>query len=84
MHIVILGLSTIVTHLPHFPVNLINKKYTLISFEIEEVEITPYSELVNGLEWALGRIQQLEATVHSERQSQLTAEATNPWQGCYN
>ena len=46
-----------------------------MSFELEEGEITPYSELVHGLEQALGRIQQLEAAVHSERQSRLAAEA---------
>ena len=48
-----------------------------MSFELEEGEITRYSELVYGLEQALGHIQQLEAAVHSERQSLLTAEAAN-------
>ena len=48
-----------------------------MSFELEEGEIPPYSELAHGLEQALGCIQQLEAAVHSERQSWLAAEAAN-------
>ena len=48
-----------------------------MSFELEEGEIPPYSELARVLEQALGRIQQLEAAVHSERQSRLAAEAAN-------
>ena len=77
MQIVILGLSTVVAHLLRFPVKLIAKKLKLMSFELEEGEIPPYSELLHGLEQALGRIQQLEAVVHSERQSRLAAEAAN-------
>ena len=53
------------------------QKLKLMSFELEEGEIPPYSELARGLEQALGRIQQLEAAVHSERQSRLAAEAAN-------
>ena len=34
-------------------------------------------ELARGLEQALGRIQQLESVVHSERQSRLAAKAAN-------
>ena len=48
-----------------------------MSFELEEGEIPPYYELVCGLEQALGRIQQLEAAVYSERQSRLASEAAN-------
>ena len=48
-----------------------------MSFELEEGEIPPYSELACGLEQALGRIQQLEAAVYSERQFWLAAEAAN-------
>ena len=48
-----------------------------MSFELEEGEIPPYSELARGLEQALGHIQQLEAAVHSEHQSRLAAEAAN-------
>ena len=77
MQIVILGFSTVVAHLQRLPVIPIAKKFKLISFDLEEGEITPYSELAYGLEQALGRIQQLEAAVHSERQSQLAAEAAN-------
>ena len=54
MQIVVLALSTVVAHLLCFTVNLIAKKFKLISFELEEGEITPYSELVHGLEQALG------------------------------
>ena len=51
MQIVILGLSTVVAHSPYFPVNIINaKKIKLMSFELEEGEIPPYSELAHGLE----------------------------------
>ena len=63
----ILGFSTVVTRLPRFPVIPIAKKFKLISFEPEEGEIAPYSELAHGLEQALGCIQQLKAMVHSER-----------------
>ena len=77
VQIVILGLSTIVSHLKRFPVKLITIKLKLMSFELEEREIPPYSELVHSLEQALGRIQQLEAVVHSERQFRLAAEAAN-------
>ena len=72
-----LGLYTVVAHWPRFPVILITKKSNLILFELEERYIIPYSELVCGLEQALGRIQPLEAAVHSERQSRLAAEAAN-------
>ena len=48
-----------------------------MSFELEEGEITLYFELFHGLEQALGRIKQLETTVHSECQSRLAAEAAN-------
>ena len=48
-----------------------------MSFELDQGEITPYSELAHGLEQALGRIQQLEAAVYSERQSRLADEAAN-------
>ena len=48
-----------------------------MSFELEEGEIIPYSELACGLEKALGCIQELEAAVHLECQSQLAAEAAN-------
>ena len=77
MQIVILGLYTTVAHLPRFIPKLIAKKFRLMSFELEEGEISPYSELAHGLEQALGYIQQLEAAVHSERQSRLAAEAAN-------
>ena len=77
VQIVILGLYTVVAHSPRFPVKLIAKKFKLMSFELEEGEIPPYSELACGLEQALGHIQQLEAAVHSECQSQLAAEAAN-------
>ena len=50
MQIVVLGLFTIVTHLPRFLVNLIAKKLKLMSFELEEGKIPPYSELACGLE----------------------------------
>ena len=46
-------------------------------FELKEREIPPYPELAHGLEQSLGCIQQLEAVVHSERQSWLAAEAAN-------
>ena len=75
--IVILGLYTVVAHLPRFTVIPIAKKLKLMSFELEEGEIPPYSELSHGLEQALGRIQQLEAAVHSECHSWLAAEAAN-------
>ena len=61
----ILGLSIIVAHLLHFPVNLIAKKIKLILFKLEEGEFPLYFDLPHGLEQALGRIQQLEAAVHS-------------------
>ena len=77
MQIVILGLYTVVAHLLLFPVIPIAKKLKLMSFELEEGEIPPYSELAHGLEQVLGRIQKLEAAVHSECQSQLAAEAAN-------
>ena len=77
MQIVILGLYTVVAHLPRFKVIPIAKKLKLMSFELEEGEIPPYSELVRGLEQALGCIQQLEAAVHSEHQSWLASEAAN-------
>ena len=77
MQIVILGLYTVVAHLPHFLPIPTAKKLKLMSFELEEKEIPPYSELAHGLEQALGRIQQLEAAVHSECQSWLAAEAAN-------
>ena len=77
VQIVILGLYTIVAHLPRFLPKLITKKLRLISFELEEGDIPSYSELVHGLEQALGYIQQLEAAVHSEHQSWLAAEAAN-------
>ena len=48
-----------------------------MSFVLEEGEIPPYSELARGLEQALGPIQQLEAAIHSDCQSQLAAEAAN-------
>ena len=67
VQIVILGFSTVVAHLPRFPVNPIAKTLKLISFELKKGEIPPFSELVHGLEQALGCIQQLEAVVHSER-----------------
>ena len=75
--LVILDLYTIVAHLPHFTVQQIAKKLKLMSFELEKGEIPPYSELAHGLEQALGRIQQLEAAVYSERQSWLAAKAAN-------
>ena len=77
MQIVILGLYTIVAHSPSFLPISIAKKLKLMSFELEEGEIPPYSGLVHSLEQALGCIQQLEAAVHSERQSRLAAEAAN-------
>ena len=77
MQLVILGLYTVVAHLPRFPVIPIAKKLKLMLFELEEGEIPLYSELAHSLEQALGRIQQLEAAVHSERQSRLAAEAAN-------
>ena len=77
MQILILGLYTVVAHLPRFLIHLIATKLKLISFEIENGEISPYSDLVCGLEQALGHIQHLEAAVHLERQSQLAAEAAN-------
>ena len=48
-----------------------------MSFELEEGEIHPYSELPCGLEQAWGHIQQLGAAVHLERYSQLAAEAAS-------
>ena len=77
MQIVILGLCTVVTHLLRFFLKLIAKKLKLMSFGLKKGEIPPYSELARGLEQALGRIQQLEAAVHSEGQSRLAAEAAN-------
>ena len=77
MQLLILGLYPVAAHLPRFTVKPIAKKLKLMSFELEEGEIPPYSELARGLEQALGRIQQLEAAVHSERQSRLAAEAAN-------
>ena len=66
MQIVILGLYTIVAHSPRFLPIPIAQKLKFMSFELEKGEIPPYLELVCGLEQALGRIQQLEAAVHSE------------------
>ena len=77
VQLLILGLYPVAAHLPRFTVQPIAKKLKLMSFELEEGEIPPYSELAHGLEQALGRIQQLEAAVHSERQSRLAAEAAN-------
>ena len=77
VQLVILGRYTVVAHLPRFTIQSIARKLKLMSFELEEGEIPPYSELARGLEQALGRIQQLEAAVHSERQSRLAAEAAN-------
>ena len=77
VQLVILGLYTVIAHLPRFTVQPIAKKLKLMSFELKEGGIPPYSELAHGLEQALGRIQQLEAEVHSERQSRLAAEAAN-------
>ena len=77
MQIVILGLYTVIAHSPRFLPKLIAKKLKIMSFELEKGEIPPYSELARGLEQALGRIQQLEAAVHSECQSRLAAEAAN-------
>ena len=48
-----------------------------MSFELEEGGIPSYSELAHNLEQALGHIQQLEAAVHSECQSQLAAKTVN-------
>ena len=56
VQIVILGLYTVVAHLPRFPIIPIAKKLKLMSFELEEGEIPPYSELAHGLEQALGCI----------------------------
>ena len=77
LQIMILGLYTVVAHLPRFSIYLIATKLKLMSFELKEGEITPYSKLACGLEQALGHIQQLEAAVHSECQSRLAAEAAN-------
>ena len=66
MQIVILGLYTVVAHLTRFFPKLISKKIKLMSFELKEGEIPPYSELAHGLEQVLGCIQQLEAAVHLE------------------
>ena len=60
-----------------FPSKFNCQKIQTHIFELEEGEITPYSELVHGLEQALGCIQQLEAVVHSECQCWLAAEAAN-------
>ena len=73
MQIVVLGPYTIIAHSPRFFLIPIAKKLKLISFELEEGEIPPYSDLARGLEQALGCILQLEAMVHSEHQSQLAA-----------
>ena len=48
-----------------------------MSFKLEEGEIPTYYDLEHGLEQALGRIQQLEAAIHSECQAWLAAEAAN-------
>ena len=77
MQIVILGFSTVVAHLPRFPVIPIATTFKLMSFELKKGEIAPYFELAGGLEQVLGCIQQLEAMVHSECQSRLAAEAAN-------
>ena len=77
VQIAILRLYTVVTHSFRFLPKLIAIKFKLMSFELEEGEISPYSELACGLEQALGRIQQLEAVVYSECQSWLAAEAAN-------
>ena len=73
----ILGLYTVVTHLLRFLINLIATKLKFISFELEEGGIPPFSDLACGLEQALGRIQLLEAVVHSEQQFWLAAEAAS-------
>ena len=54
VQLVILGLYTVVAHLPCFIVLPIAKKLKLMSFELEEGEIPPYYELVRGLEQVLG------------------------------
>ena len=77
MQIMVLGLYTVVAHSPRFLPKLIAIKLKIMSFELEEGVIPSYSELVHGLEQALGRVQQLEAAVHSERQSWLAAGAAN-------
>ena len=60
MQIVILSLYTVIGHLPRFLPKLIAIKLKIMSFELEEGDIPPYSELVHGMEQALGRIQHLE------------------------
>ena len=85
MQIVIFGLYTVVAHSPRFLINLIAKNLMLMSFKLEEGEISPYSELVRGLEQALGYIQQLEAAVHLERQSWSTSKfkvSSTPIKSC--
>ena len=56
MQIVILGFSTVLAHLLRFPVIIIAKKFSIMSFELGQGEISSYSELVHGLEQALGHI----------------------------
>ena len=72
--IVILSLYTVGTQLAHFQ---IAKTFKLMSFELEEVEIPTYYELLHGLEQSLGHIQHLEVAVHLECQFRLAAEAAN-------
>ena len=50
MQIMILGLYTVAAHLLRFLQRLIAIKFKLMLFGFEEGEITPYSELSNGLE----------------------------------
>ena len=61
----VLGLSTIIAYSPHFPLNLITKKIQAYVIGAWRGEIPPYYDLAYGLEQALGRIQYLEAAVHS-------------------
>ena len=53
------------------------KTIKLMSFGLEKGEITPYFELIHGLEQALGCIQQLEAALYSECQSRSAAKAAS-------
>ena len=69
MQIVILGLSTVVAHLPHFPLKLITKNLKHVFFRLRKGEILLYFSLVHGLEQALAHIQQLKAAVNLESQS---------------
>ena len=56
MQTVILAFSTIVAHLPHFPVIPIAKTLKIMSFKLELGEIPPYFELAHHLEQTLGQI----------------------------